>query len=314
MRAINIVVSCSDRKRHEPPNSLRLGGVPGASLETRAKRWIERLGNRKAPKLNADELYVGEHWAAVRHLRRTARTKGYKASFWVCSAGYGLIPATSLVKPYGATFARGHSDSVGRPSDPSDREAEWWSVLAAWEGPSPGSPRNVGDIAWNAPRTPLLLVASPSYVGAMSSDLLAAADVLAEKLVISSAGAAPSSPLSDHLIRGSARLQSKVGGSKISLNARVANLALTEANGPFDVSSVEKTLSKMAKKLPDPLVFNRTKLSDAQVMGWIRTQLGRNDNLSASRALRRLREQGSACEQKRFGTLFAEALGEMNGN
>lgn len=314
MRAINIVVSCSDRKRLDPPLGLRFRAVRGASTELRAERWIERLDQKKAPVVKAAELYAGEHWAAVSELRLTAKAQGYKPSLWVCSAGYGLISAASLVKPYAATFARGHADSIARPSDHSDREAEWWSHLADWEGPSPGSPRRVAEIAADAPRTPLLVVASPSYLKAMSSDLMTAAEVLSEKLLISSAGAMQAGRLAKHLLSGASRLQSKVGGSKVSLNARVAALALTKANGSFDISTVENKISRIAKKLPDPEVFNRKKLTDAQVSRWIRAQLRRDGDLSASRALRLLREQGKACEQARFGVLFDEVVEELYGH
>lgn len=286
----------------------------GASTELRAERWIERLDQKKAQAVRAAQLYAGEHWAAVSELGLTAKAQGYKPSLWVCSAGYGLIPAASLVKPYAATFTRGHPDSIARPSDPSDREAEWWSHLAEWEGPSPGSPRCVGDIALDAPRTPLLVVASPSYLKAMSSDLMTAAEVLSGKLLISSAGAAQAGRLAKHLLSGTSRLQSKVGGSKVSLNARVAALALTKANGSVDISTVESKISRIAKRLPDPAVFDRKKLSDPQVTRWIRVQLKRDADLSASRALRILREQGKACEQTRFGVLFDEVVEDLYGH
>ena len=146
----------------------------------------------------------------------------------------------------------------------------------------------------------------------MSSDLMTAAEVLAEKLLISSAGATQAGRLAKHLLSGTSRLQSKVGGSKVSLNARVAALALTTANGSFDISTVEKKLSRIARKLPAPAVFDRKKLSDPQVTRWIRAQLRRDADLSASRGLRILREQGKACEQIRFGVLFDEVVEEMH--
>jgi hypothetical protein len=314
LRAINIVESCSHRKRLDPPRGLLFRAVRGTSTDLRAKRWIERLDQHDAPAVKATELYAGEHWAAVRALGLTAKSQGYKPSLWVCSAGYGLILAASLVKPYAATFVRGHADSIARPSDPSDRETEWWSHLAEWEGPSPGSPRCVGDIALDAPRTPLLVVASPSYLKAMSSDLMTASEVLADKLLISSAGAGQAGRLEKHLLSETSRLQSKVGGSKVSLNARVAALALIKANGSFDISTLQARISRIAKRLPDPAVFNRKKLSDAQVTRWIRAQLRRDGDLSASRALRILREQGKACEQTRFGVLFDEVVEELYGH
>ena len=42
---------------------------------------------------------------------------GRPAQLWACSAGYGLIRADALVRPYAATFTSGHPDSVPSGAD-----------------------------------------------------------------------------------------------------------------------------------------------------------------------------------------------------
>jgi hypothetical protein len=50
-------------------------------------------------------------------------------------------------------------------------------------------------------------------------------------------------------------------------------------------------------------------MTDAQLSRLIRKLKSADPGLSATRALRQVRDAGIACEQKRFGQLFSEAMG-----
>jgi hypothetical protein len=80
-----------------------------------------------------------------------------------------------------------------------------WSVVrAGWEGPAPGEPRTLAQLARSAPRSSLLVVASDVYLRAMAKDLQEALGALArpEQLAVLSAGAAGAGPLAKFLLRG----------------------------------------------------------------------------------------------------------------
>jgi hypothetical protein len=49
-------------------------------------------------------------------------------------------------------------------------------------------------------------------------------------------------------------------------------------------------------------------MTDAQLSGLIQKLKSAQPGLSATRALRHVRDAGIACEQKRFGQLFREAV------
>src|SRR5258707_1212852 len=94
--------------------------APGGTSWARATAWVERLASEvNTPAVRAVDLYAGEHWrvaASLPDLVIDAAT-GTDARLWACSAGYGLIPAHAMVRPYAATLSPGHADSVtgGRP-------------------------------------------------------------------------------------------------------------------------------------------------------------------------------------------------------
>lgn len=315
MSSVQIVVTCSDRKREQAPSRLRVRALPKhRSVSERAGEWIRRLKIEPAPEMPAERLYVGEHWQAVRDMARTARSVGFVPTLWICSAGYGLISPGAIVKPYSATFSRGHSDSVDRSQDVLSATTGWWQELSHWKGPRFARERSLAAVAESRPRTPLVLVASPSYLNAISADALSAGSVLGDRMFLVSVGSKVPDGLQRFQVPASARLQHRLGGSRVSLNARVAAFALKLAGGSLDRKRLATKLKRTASRMPALPVYDRVKLSDEQVRVWIEEVISQSSSMSASRALRRLRSEGMACEQQRFARLFLEAQGEASGS
>lgn len=302
MPSIQIVVTCSDRKSSQAPHRLRLRSLPRRG--DRPYLWIERLKKEPTVPVRAIDLYAGEHWSAVKDLMSVAAGTGFTPTLWICSAGYGLVPADAELKPYAATFARGHSDSIDWPGDPVRVASDWWSELGSWRGPAKGCPRSITDLAVTRPRTPLLMVASPSYLRALEEDVLGAGNILQDRLFVVSTGAKHTSRLLDFLVPIDARFQHRVGGSKVSLNARVAAFLLKQSRGAFDRDRVVSKLNRVSRRLPSIPVYDRTPLTDDRIIKLIRRSIKRNPSTSATTALQDLRLEGWACEQKRFGRLF----------
>src|SRR6266568_8522082 len=90
-KQVNIVVTCTKRKRSPLAPGLRMGEVQATDIGTGFAAWIERLSTSEAETVLARNLYAGEHWSIVRSLEDVAASSGLEATVWICSAGYGLI-------------------------------------------------------------------------------------------------------------------------------------------------------------------------------------------------------------------------------
>jgi hypothetical protein len=304
---VHLVVTCANRKTRPIPSTLRLRHIRRRAPAARASAWIDQLEGSREPTLPARDLYAGEHWQVVRDLEQTAAVAGLGATLWVCSAGYGLVPAGAFLRPYSATFTTGHLDSVG---DNSRESSSWWRALAAWPGPEPTAPRTLEDLARREPNAVLLLALSSVYLAACAEDVQRAAAELAspEHLTIISAGTDPRGPLERHLVPADARLQSALGGTRQSLNVRILARLLHEPT-PLTHTEISGTLEGWLKAAPPLVKHERLPRTDAQVAGFIRRRLVAEPDATASRLLREFRDLGFACEQHRFAGIY-HALGE----
>src|SRR5258708_111624 len=91
---LHIIVNCTDRKRAPIPDELRLRSISARDIEDRASKWWRRIERYRGGAVSAEDLYAGGHWAVARRLPGLAAKAGYKATLWVSSAGYGLVPST----------------------------------------------------------------------------------------------------------------------------------------------------------------------------------------------------------------------------
>lgn len=316
MRGLNIVVTCTSRKRLSASAQLMLRNVgPRRDISTRAARWIELLETAESPMTPACNMYCGEHWSVVRSLPEIALKRGVHTELWVCSAGYGLITGSSRIHSYNATFATNEEDSVTVSVPLSlrrDAAQHWWRMLSRWPGPKPRSPRTIAGIARKYPKTPLLIVASPQYLDAIEKDVLAAALALVNTnfLLIISSGYGHSGLLRRHVLPSDARFQALVGGTRASLNVRVARLLLRQSEP--DVLSLPKAsqfLGRALEKQPSVAIYSRKPMNDADLRRFIRQSTRGRSGTSATNLLRELRDSGRACEQRRFRTLYEETVG-----
>src|SRR5208283_1517137 len=230
-RAVNIIVTCTSRKTQNPLRGYRVHDVHDKSISTRAHSWIERLRARGDSQTKASALYCGEYWSVVRSLSVSARKSGISLRLWICSAGYGLISPESQIQAYSATFSPHERDCVTSGFDgDARREAArlWWQRMVRWSGPKGNELRSLTSVARRYPRTPLLVVASPDYLCALEEDLSGAVEALSDpgRLLIISAGTRNFGELTDHLLPCDARLQPVLGGTRGSLNIRIARLLL----------------------------------------------------------------------------------------
>jgi hypothetical protein len=301
---VHVIVTCTSRKRIPVPPRTQMRKVTAKTLPKRMEDWIDRLVNASGAAVGADDLYCGGHWDVVRRMRTTAKVP---ILTWVASAGYGLIPISAPLAPYAATFDSRHPDTVTHASADA---ASWWRLLGEWEGPAAGTPRSVTSLVASAPEARYLLVLSEPYLRACLPDVQQAIAHLPhrDQLSIICGGARPFAVLRPWLIPCDARLQSALGGAMQSLNVRLAAHLLS--NGATGHKAMSQRARRLLAAQPPLPRHARQQLSDAQIMHFIRTLLREDPRLTATRALRALRDAGFACEQGRFAAIFsAQAAG-----
>ena len=307
---IDVVVSCSNRKRYPVPSSLSLHTVQKGAVDRRASNWLSKLKTYPVPPRPAAGVYGGDHWSVVRGLAGPDSEYKIRRRVWICSAGYGLIPYNAWIKPYAATFASGHRDSVslGKSSDQiQTANQSWWQSLAlSWEGPSPGTPRSLHAIPTLCGRAPMLIALSSDYLSAVLKDIeqLLSNEYYREHLAIVSCGTTTlDGPLGRNLLPCDARMQGAVGGVRASLNVRIAAHLLGQLRHSSPSYATLFQLCQRIEKKPIAK-FRRKTLSDDRVRAFISRQLGKDQNISRTSLLSLLRRQKFACEHSRFTRLY----------
>jgi hypothetical protein len=313
-KAVNIVVTCTSRKKQEPVPHLRLRSVRQKTIEDRARKWIEQLSLHGIPHTAASELYCGEYWSVARSLPTVARDCGIVARIWICSAGYGLISPQSQICSYSATFSPYDRDSVTRGLRPEVRPCaaqKWWQLISKWSGPKGSELRSLGSIAREYPRVPLLVVASSDYLQAIEQDLDKAVSTLSDPdlLLIASAGIRTFGKFTHYLLPCDARLQSCLGGTRASLNIRIAKqLVEYMGKGSIGLERQRTQLKHLLSQQPPIEQYRRLLATDDQIKDFIRFELNRNGVVSRSLLLTKFRDSGRACEQSRFASLYKHVV------
>ena len=261
-------------------------------------------------------LYSGASWYVGRKLRDDF---GGSCSLWALSAGFGLVHGDDLLVSYSATLSTGHADSVYRPGDragPAHVRRSWWGSLGEWAGPTAGARhRSVGSVATEHPDSAFVVCVGRAYVDAAADDLVRAGGLIAEpqRLMVFGSGGCPDPRLEDSWIEVPAKIRRSVGGSMTSLSVRAARHVLQETDKiDLNASSAKTAIAALAQPLEELPRLNRTKLSDDEVVEWITVELSKAPELAKTTALRRLRDAGFACEQRRFGELFIETAGYLS--
>ena len=201
------------------------------------------------------------------------------------------MDVTQSAPSYAATFAGGHADSVTRDVK---RLSDWWLQLREF-------PRSVSfkDIA----KKPLLLVLSENYARAMDGDLVDLASRGGDYLLVGGWRQIDGLPR----LPANRDLRHALGGTVSSLSLRMARewMARRTEKHLFTTADAEKW-NRWARRVHKSEVYERAPMTDSQIAATIRKVLREQPGLSATRALRIVRDSGIACEQKRFGALFRD--------
>jgi hypothetical protein len=286
-RSLALVVSCSNSKTLPVAPSLMVRNLSRAGD---AGDWSRRLDG--APSLvPLRSLYKGAQWQSCVNLAKFAESRsGAPVDLWVISAGLGLRPSHWQAPAYSATFAAG-PDCVGATL--AERRAWWASLQRTSDGPKVAEVRRRYD--------EMLIVLSPSYLRVLAPEL-ACMDDEGVAILSSSAGGHPNEVTSEGL-------QAAVGGADMTLNQRAAQQYLTLAGeSPLGGSDTRQRWDAWTAGRRERRDIARQPLGDGGLRDLIHRWRSEGPT-SATRLLRRLREDGYACEQGRFARLYAETAG-----
>ena len=305
MSTINVIASCTALKRHSPKARQTMATISTKRTATRFEEWKNRIDSVTGV-VPAKDLYKGGYWSTMNSLTPPPREQS-NINLWILSAGYGFIHSSQPVAPYSATFARGNPDSVIHAETNTSDIAVWWSRLIELNTSKKMAPASIAQLAATNPKTPIVAAISPNYLLAVQEDLCAARDALSDPslLIIISTGTRSHKNLAENLVPVDARFQHVVGGSRTSLNARIAQWIISNTkHEELRVDKVSSRISKVLAAQPPIPVFKRDLMSDEEVQQFIREKLKTIDRPSHSRFLTVLRSEGKACEQKRFREIY----------
>jgi hypothetical protein len=299
---VQLVASCTERKRAPVPEKLRLRDVP--KDKDRAWEWMQRLREDTSPSHPARDLYGGEHWQLILGLEADLLGNGRDVHLWVTSAGYGLVSADALLKAYSATFASRESDGV-----PSESAAAWWHALCVGHDQA----KTLQHLATEADT--LIVIASVKYLRAMLPDLCLAREALSDpKQLIVFSGSRVAELASSQIVvdgRVQVALQHEtprdLRGTKQGLAARTARHLLTQRDGwPPNASALQNAYIRLVSDHQRPKSPDRERHGDDDVRAFIEKQLADDPKVGWTKLLRAWRASGQACEQKRFRGLYQE--------
>ena len=308
---LNVVVTCTKQKRIAAPKELSVGTLKKGSIKERFDVWKKRLSASQHEKCKVGDLYSGDHWVAV---------KGFNAAkfdikTWITSAGYGLLELEDRITPYAATFSKANNDSIFNKvikEDQASASKLWWKQLTSWRMTSHS--RSLKSLARSRSSEPFLVVASDKYLRAIGDDLADAANELDNRNLLSilSAGCKSLPGLSENLLPCDARLQHVVGGARRSVNTRVASHLISSSSSLPNFSKLKGRLNKLMKDLPDLPVYDRSPVTDQDVLKYLLTELRKDSSKAHTPLLRKFRDGGRACEQSRFRGLYKQVKKEIS--
>ncbi len=234
----------------------------------------------------------------------------------VISAGLGLVDLADRVPMYEATLAPGHPDSVlalapGIP--PKVLRREWWRALTDAGVLGQDSRKRLADLADPASESGVVVAVGRDYLDAVAPDLQSLVERVGDpQRVMLFAAGDPLGDLQESWVRVPGALRLALGGSLASTSVRAAAVAVAEVGQTLTVERARAVVDELMAVSGSLPAFKRERRSDEAVEEWLIEHLTRLPGASKTTALRTFRAEGNACEQKRFGRIFANAK-EMVG-
>lgn len=303
--SIILVTNCSASKINDPLPSLRVSALTTGEINNVARSWYARV-RRVRRETQARRLYAGTGMAAA---RAAAMESG--ASWYVASAGLGLVHTSRQIPSYDLTISRngGRSYVLKKIRGIKLRAPdEWWKALSRAKGSSNPLRRLIQR------RTDALIVVALSlpYLQMVSDELCALdSDDIARVRIV---GLSNAEVLPLRLRRLVMPYDGRLNGSTSPHPGPMSSFAQRAARHFLRlISSRDRDLGSRAhaNRVREALAgvsrqrqVRRRRVSDAKLIQ-LAARLRRRGFTSPGSGLRQLRDEfGIACEQRRFQRLW----------
>lgn len=308
---VHLITNCTSNKRKfcsKPP--IALSEIKKNKNESVVKEWLELL-HYNGETVAAIDLYLGDHWSIAREIYKKNKL------VWVISAGWGLINIETPIYPYNATFTKGDPNSVSYPdvnNSAIQQNRKWWNDLHKRRCLDFSIEKLFEDFSGDY----FFIAVSPQYINVIEPELaeLKKKGVITSKntfILTSGKGLQESLRELQYLV--SEDFCSILGGSRISLNIRLARYLMEGCDSHDDIQEfVTQKYNLLCDSSKPAKKYDRIKLSDEEVISFIKKVITDEDIRSATAGLKKLRSKGMACEQKRFGHLFKVVKEEIHNS
>lgn len=301
-----IVTNCTARKRSRelPVSSAEIRNVN--SVHDLARSWV-RLAQGRASAARAADLYGGRSFrdAAV-------AAESCQGDLFIVSAGFGLVSSTAALPNYALTVSHGAGSIASQLKQFNASPADWWRALCV----EIGSPAPVSQLVRQRPAAVVLIALPSSYLRMVAPELsiLSTHELSRLRLFTSLAGLGVLEPrAADCVLPYDDRLSGLRGhaGTRTDFPQRALRHFVEVLHGhqlPLQEGKAAVIRALSRHKPPERQV--RARATDDEICSAIRS-LSASGIRSASTLLRRLRdEQGIACEQGRFRSLWQQVQQE----
>jgi len=319
MSIIHIISTCTNTKRLAVPGECRISSYKDNTYDEVAGHWVGALRAGNNPTCPAQALYQGGHWTETLKCVRQAEAAGFEPSFWILSAGWGLLSATDQVCSYSATFANSGEDSIHKLTwepewSTKERSRHWWDAISQQRTGKSLLERLEQErpVRRKKDRPIVLFIMSKDYYQAVEHEILELMGRDYEVMIVSASLYNELSsihpglhaailPFSDKFKQADCYLNK----NNISLNAHLGTWLFREHAQTLRLGTAAlfAELAKLEQDLPAVERGEVVKMTDEEVLAFIDAHY--QPQSAATQLLRILRDQeGKSCEQKRFGGLF----------
>jgi hypothetical protein len=223
------------------------------------------------------------------------------------SAGMGLICADEATPSYSATFAGGNEDSISHTGIP---DRQWWMELASRRREL-NLLATFRDLALANRASQFVIALSRSYLRIVEAELDEARQLVLNpsRFLVMTSGCNESRKAHAYIVGVPTNLENLLGGTRTALLSRALKHVLTilpaKNWSPRQVREFLETESNRTRPLR---TYERTSMSDNDVIDFIANEKKLNKTVAKSRILRTLRDSGRACEYKRFTRIFEQFI------
>jgi len=300
---IEIISSCTNSKTKIPNKTLTIEYYDKEkSLDEIIKIWKNIINENKFDKYLTTYLYKGIGWKATLNTYNFF-SNYYKTELYIASAGYGLIHHDTKISSYDATFAPRTLNSIDKFNKDKASNIKWWDSINSFQVNS------FSDDSY------IFVVLPHNYLIATQNFIQKLIEVHGKRVFIFRANQNEVlSFMKGYTVEFDLRFNSYQTGTLSSLLARAVlwlSKEIVEHKIPFEHHLFQEHIEKKMKNYTLYKMPKREQLSEEKLIKKIENMIANDGIRTASKGLRKLRESGIACEQKRFGSLFKKVKSQI---